>query len=98
MPPAWSTGCLWVSVPASSCCPGPSLPCRAAATFTLEQEQEFKDFAAQPDLHQKVFDLMAPQIFGCDMVKKAIACLLFGGSRKVQPPSLSRFPPLCYRH
>lgn len=44
---------------------------------------EFKEFARRPDAYQKICGLIAPSIFGHDDVKKAVACLLFGGARKV---------------
>jgi len=44
---------------------------------------EFKDFARRPDAYQEICRLIAPSIFGHDDVKKAVACLLFSGSRKV---------------
>lgn len=55
----------------------------------MAEEQEFKDFAAQNDVLQSIFSRMAPNIFGHDQIKKALACLLFGGARKV------RAVPLC---
>lgn len=50
---------------------------------SMEEEQEFKQFAAQPDVQQRLFSKIAPQIFGHEDIKKAVACLLFGGARKV---------------
>lgn len=47
------------------------------------QDMEFKEFARRPDAYQKICGLIAPSIFGHDDVKKAVACLLFGGARKV---------------
>jgi DNA replicative helicase MCM subunit Mcm2 (Cdc46/Mcm family) len=47
------------------------------------QDMEFKDFARRPDAYQEICRLIAPSIFGHDDVKKAVACLLFSGSRKV---------------
>jgi len=47
------------------------------------QIEEFKKFAAEPDAYQNICSKIAPSIFGHDDVKKAVACLLFGGSRKV---------------
>lgn len=55
----------------------------------MEEEAEFRDFAAQPNATQLIFNRMAPNIFGHEQIKKAVACLLFGGARKV----LSPFPP-----
>ena len=48
----------------------------------VEEEQEFKDFAAQPNVANTIFSRMAPNIFGHTEIKKALACLLFGGARK----------------
>lgn len=48
------------------------------------QDVEFKEFSRRPDAYQKVCGLIAPSIFGHDDVKKAVACLLFGGARKVR--------------
>lgn len=49
-----------------------------------EEEHAFKAFATSPDLHARIFGKMAPNIFGHDNIKKALASLLFGGARKVQ--------------
>lgn len=59
-------------------CVKSSFACRA------EEEARFKAFAAQPELHKKIFEVMAPSIYGHDDIKKAVACLLFGGARKVK--------------
>lgn len=52
------------------------------------QIEEFKKFAADPDAYKNICSKIAPSIFGHDDVKKAMACLLFGGSRKVYPFSV----------
>ena len=49
----------------------------------MEEEAAFKAFAAQPNLHEQIFSKVAPNIFGHADIKKAVACLLFGGARKV---------------
>lgn len=49
----------------------------------LLQIADFKSFAANPDAYKNICSKIAPSIFGHDDVKKAVACLLFGGSRKV---------------
>ena len=59
------------------------LPCR------MEEEAAFKAFAAQPNLHEQIFNKVAPNIFGHADIKKAVACLLFGGARKVRSCLLS---------
>ncbi|KAF5742059.1 DNA replication licensing factor MCM5 [Tripterygium wilfordii] len=58
---------------------------RSPTSFTQEEIEEFKKFAAQPDVYKFICSKIAPSIFGHDDVKKAVACLLFGGSRKNLP-------------
>ena len=50
--------------------------------FTPQEEEAFRRLAASPDIYDTVSKSIAPSIFGSDDIKKAIACLLFGGSRK----------------
>jgi len=61
-----------------------------APTFTPEEEAEFRDFANQPGAQDAIFARIAPQIFGSPDIKKAVACLLFGGSRKRMPDGTYR--------
>ncbi|XP_048490834.1 dicer-like protein 4 isoform X2 [Beta vulgaris subsp. vulgaris] len=58
---------------------------RGQAAFTSDEIEEFKKFAGQPDAYQTICSKIAPSIFGHDDVKKAVASLLFGGSRKTLP-------------
>lgn len=53
--------------------------------FTPEEETTFRQMAAMPDLQEKLRKSIAPSIFGHDMIKKALACQLMGGSRKQLP-------------
>ncbi|XP_072953307.1 DNA replication licensing factor MCM5 [Typha angustifolia] len=55
------------------------------STFTLDEELEFKEFAQRPDAYVKICSMIAPSIYGHVDVKKALACLLFGGSKKRLP-------------
>ncbi|KAI3811280.1 hypothetical protein L1987_21001 [Smallanthus sonchifolius] len=55
------------------------------ANFTTEEIEEFKKFASEGNVYQNICSKIAPSIFGHDNVKKAVACLLFGGSRKTLP-------------
>ncbi|CAL0325649.1 unnamed protein product [Lupinus luteus] len=55
------------------------------AAFTTEEIEEFKKFAAEPDAYKDICSKIAPSIFGHDDIKKAVACLLFSGSRKNLP-------------
>lgn len=48
-----------------------------------EEEAEIKEYAAQPNMLDVVAKQIAPSIFGHADIKKAVACLLFGGARKV---------------
>ncbi|KAJ6826530.1 DNA replication licensing factor MCM5 [Iris pallida] len=58
------------------------------STFTLDEELEFKEFAQRPDAYAKICSMIAPSIYGHADVKKAIACLLFGGSKKRLPDGM----------
>ncbi|XP_026478592.1 DNA replication licensing factor Mcm5-like [Ctenocephalides felis] len=55
-----------------------------------EEEETFRRLAASPDVYERIASSLAPSIFGSDDIKKAIACLLFGGSRKRLPDGLTR--------
>jgi len=59
-------------------------------TFSAEEEESFRRLAAQPNVYDTIAKSIAPSIFGSEDVKKAIACLLFGGSRKRLPDGLTR--------
>jgi len=58
--------------------------------FTPDEEEEFRRLASKPDVHAIIAKSIAPSIFGFEDVKKSIACLLFGGSRKRLPDGLNR--------
>ncbi|KYN15000.1 DNA replication licensing factor mcm5 [Trachymyrmex cornetzi] len=57
---------------------------------TSEEEDLFTRLAADPNLFERIVKSIAPSIFGAIDIKKAIACLLFGGSRKLMPDGLCR--------
>jgi DNA replication licensing factor MCM5 len=50
----------------------------------------FRRLAADPNVYERITKSIAPSIFGATDMKKAIACLLFGGSRKRMPDGLCR--------
>lgn len=50
--------------------------------MTPQEEEEFRRLAALPNVYEVISKSIAPSIFGGTDMKKAIACLLFGGSRK----------------
>ncbi|KAG2449154.1 hypothetical protein HYH02_005901 [Chlamydomonas schloesseri] len=58
--------------------------------FTKEEIQQFEQFAKQDGLHEELFARIAPNIYGSDDIKKAVACLLFGGARKQLPDGTNR--------
>ena len=54
----------------------------AANVVNMEEEEEFRRVAGKPDVYDAIAKSIAPSIYGSENIKKAIACLLFGGSRK----------------
>lgn len=48
--------------------------------FTAEEEDQFRRLAAAPDVYERIAKSIAPSVFGANDMKKAIACLLFGGN------------------
>ena len=61
---------------------------RQTSSFTEAEEQEMIKLSKIPDLYNKFSRSIAPSIFGNEDIKKAITCLLFGGSRKVLPDKM----------
>jgi DNA replication licensing factor MCM5 len=58
------------------------------AHFTDEEEQEFERMSRMPNLYEVFADCIAPSIYGNKDIKKAIACLLMGGSKKILPDGM----------
>lgn len=58
------------------------------AVFSEEEEQEFLEMSRRPDLYDAFADSIAPSIYGNRDIKKAIACLLMGGSKKILPDGM----------
>ncbi|CAB4042259.1 DNA replication licensing factor MCM5, partial [Paramuricea clavata] len=56
----------------------------------MQEEEEFRRVSARPDVYDVIARSIAPSIYGSENIKKAIACLLFGGSRKRLPDGLTR--------
>ena len=50
--------------------------------ITPAEDDTFRHLAASPNIYDQVAKSIAPSIYGSADIKKAIACLLFGGSRK----------------
>lgn len=59
-------------------------------TNRIEEEEEFRRMAKSPNIYELISRSIAPSIWGFKDIKKAIACLLFGGSRKRLPDGLTR--------
>ncbi|QPG73378.1 minichromosome maintenance protein 5 [Brettanomyces nanus] len=56
--------------------------------FSEEEEEEFLAMSRLPDLYERFARSIAPSIYGNLDIKKAITCLLFGGSKKILPDSM----------
>uniref|UniRef100_A0A6Q2X1F3 DNA replication licensing factor MCM5 n=1 Tax=Esox lucius TaxID=8010 RepID=A0A6Q2X1F3_ESOLU len=61
-----------------------------SGSVTPQEEEELRALAASPDIYGSLARSLAPSIYGSEDLKKAIACLLFGGSRKRLPDGLTR--------
>ncbi|XP_005527608.1 PREDICTED: DNA replication licensing factor MCM5 [Pseudopodoces humilis] len=59
-------------------------------SVTPQEEEELRRLAATPNIYETIAKSIAPSIYGSTDIKKAIACLLFGGSRKRLPDGLTR--------
>jgi DNA replication licensing factor MCM5 len=51
--------------------------------FTKEEEAKILQKATDPNIYETIARNIDPAIFGLEDIKKAIACELFGGSRKL---------------
>jgi DNA replication licensing factor MCM5 len=63
---------------------------RASMSYTPQEESELQALSKDPEIYEKFSRSIAPQISGeyTKDLKKAIACLLMGGSRKVLPDGI----------
>ncbi|KAG5449262.1 minichromosome maintenance protein 5 [Clonorchis sinensis] len=60
------------------------------ATLTEADEEEIIALGHSPNIYERLARSIAPSIYGSADIKKAIACLMFGGSRKRLPDGLCR--------
>jgi len=60
----------------------------AMPTITEEDEEKFESMRKDPQIYEKLTKSIAPSIFGHPDIKKAIACLLFGGCAKKLPDGM----------
>ncbi|ORY33527.1 MCM-domain-containing protein [Rhizoclosmatium globosum] len=51
-------------------------------------QQEYLAISRRPNLYEEFSNSIAPQIYGSADIKKAIACLLMGGSKKILPDGM----------
>ena len=58
--------------------------------ISAAEEKEFKQLSQSDDVYERIAKSIAPSIYGFEDIKKSVACLLFGGSRKLLPDGLSR--------
>ncbi|KAI1332150.1 MCM2/3/5 family protein [Xylariaceae sp. FL0255] len=61
---------------------------KGLSIFSEEEEQEFLELSRRPDLYNIMTDCIAPSIYGNRDIKKAILCLLLGGSKKILPDGM----------
>jgi DNA replication licensing factor MCM5 len=61
---------------------------RQSCVFSEAEEREMLAMSKIPNLYSRFISSIAPSIFGNEDIKKALACLLFGGSRKVLPDKM----------
>uniref|UniRef100_A0A665UNN9 DNA replication licensing factor MCM5 n=1 Tax=Echeneis naucrates TaxID=173247 RepID=A0A665UNN9_ECHNA len=54
----------------------------ATGSVSPQEEEELRTLAALPNVYDSLAHSVAPSIYGSNDLKKAITCLLFGGSRK----------------
>ncbi len=64
---------------------------RGFANFSVEDEEKYQNLARGSGVYDKIWQSICPSISGDYTIdlKKAIACLLFGGSRKVLPDGMA---------
>ncbi|KAA8585637.1 hypothetical protein FQN60_004331 [Etheostoma spectabile] len=62
----------------------------ATGSVSPLEEEELRALAASPNVYGSLARSVAPSIYGSEDLKKAITCLLFGGSRKRLPDGLTR--------
>lgn len=51
----------------------------SSVPITSDEEELFRRLASSSNIYERISKSIAPSIYGFDDVKKAVACLLFGG-------------------
>ncbi|KAG7160482.1 DNA replication licensing factor mcm5-like, partial [Homarus americanus] len=62
----------------------------SGVTISSAEEEEFRLIAQSDNVYERIARSIAPSIYGSEDIKKSVACLLFGGSRKRLPDGLTR--------
>lgn len=57
-------------------------------SYTSEEEAKFIELSRDPNIYERIATSISPAVLGSKDIKKAIACLLFGGSRKQLPDGM----------
>ncbi|KAL9649552.1 hypothetical protein ABK040_003230 [Willaertia magna] len=63
---------------------------RSKLEFSREEEQELRKFSKQKNLYEFISKSIDPAIYGCEDIKKALACQLFGGAAKILQDGIRR--------
>ncbi|XP_076060472.1 minichromosome maintenance 5 [Oratosquilla oratoria] len=58
--------------------------------ITPQEEEQFRRLAQSPNVYERIARSIAPSIYGSEDIKRSVATLLFGGSRKRMPDGLTR--------
>ncbi|TPX44036.1 hypothetical protein SeMB42_g04458 [Synchytrium endobioticum] len=61
---------------------------RSSRTFTPTEEETYLAMSRRPNIYEEFASSIAPAIYGNSDIKKAIACLLLGGSKKILPDGM----------
>jgi DNA replication licensing factor MCM5 len=69
--------------------PSPASGRSVSSEFSPEETDQFRELSMAPDIYERISRSIAPSIYGLDDQKKAVACLLFGGSRKRLPDGMN---------
>ena len=64
------------------------LDAQRSTVFSEEEEEEFIALSKTPNLYESFANSIAPSIYGNTDIKKAIACLLMSGSKKILPDGM----------
>jgi len=58
------------------------------STFTPDEEEDLLAISRDPKIYERIAESIAPAISGGENIKKAVACLLFGGAAKRLPDGM----------